>query len=120
MTTVADTESGPRSVGSEWHPVCGVHQIPDGGGVAGIVDGHPVALFSVDGEVRCLDLVDPRSGAPVLSRGILGGDDDRRWVASPMYKDRFDLATGECLDDSSVSVHAWTVRVTDGTVSVAR
>lgn len=54
---------------------------------------------------------DPFSQANVLSRGLIGGttvtndagiDEAVLYVASPIYKQRFNLATGQCLDDKSV------------------
>jgi len=36
-----------------------------------------------------------------------------------VYKQSFDLATGECLDDPAVSVPTFEVRVLDGHVQVA-
>jgi nitrite reductase (NADH) small subunit len=56
----------------------------------------------------------------VLSRGIVGSRGDIRKVASPIYKDNFDLQTGVCLDDASVHVPTFPVRVVDGRVEVGR
>ena len=54
------------------------------------------------------------SQANVLARGIVGSAGDRTYVASPMYKQRFDLRSGECLDDEGVSVAVWPARAQDG------
>ena len=62
---------------------------------------------------------DPFSGAMVLSRGIVGSRGDRPTVASPVYKQVFDLATGQCLDDPAVRLPVHLVRVRDGLVEVA-
>ncbi|MGH3849921.1 MAG: nitrite reductase small subunit NirD, partial [Pseudonocardiaceae bacterium] len=61
---------------------------------------------------------DPFSRANVLSRGIVGCRAGRLKVASPIYKQSFDLATGVCLDDPTVSVLSYPVRVVDGRVEV--
>ncbi|MCZ9343439.1 nitrite reductase (NAD(P)H) small subunit, partial [Streptomyces sp. TRM76130] len=50
------------------------------------------------------------TGAAVLSRGLTGTHGGRPFVASPLLKQRFDLATGQCLDDESVRVTAYEVR----------
>ena len=91
--------------------------IPDRG-VAAIVDGHPVAVFLLaDGSLHAVDNVDPCSGASVLSRGIVGEVDGTPTLASPMYKQRFELPTGRCLDaDVRVDVHD--VHVIGGTFVV--
>jgi nitrite reductase (NADH) small subunit len=56
----------------------------------------------------------------VLSRGIVGDRGGRATVASPIYKQVFELATGVCLDDPSVCVPTYPVRVVDGMVEVGR
>jgi nitrite reductase (NADH) small subunit len=62
--------------------------------------------------------MDPFSGASVLSRGIVGDREGRPTVASPIYKQVFELATGICLDDPSVSVPTYPARVSNGVVEV--
>ena len=54
-----------------------------------------------------------------MSRGLLGSVGDRIVVASPLYKNHFDLQTGECLEAPEQSVRAHGVRVDGGRVSVA-
>jgi nitrite reductase (NADH) small subunit len=53
-----------------------------------------------------------------MARGIVGSRDGRPTVASPLYKQVFDLATGRCLDDAAVSVSTFRVRVRDNRVEV--
>ena len=99
--------------------VCAVDAIPVEGGVAALVDGLAVAVFRTHaGQVFALSNVDPFSGASVLSRGIVGSRGDTPVVSSPMYKQAFDLRSGACLDDDSVSVPAYDVAVVDGVVLV--
>ena len=99
--------------------VCAVDAIPVEGGVAALVDGLAVAVFrTYDGSVHAIGNVDPFSGASVLSRGIVGSRGDVPVVSSPMYKQAFDLRSGACLDDDSVSVPAYDVAVVDGVVLV--
>lgn len=102
-----------------WTPVCDVDTIPVEGGVAALVSGRAVAVFRThDGAVHAIGNVDPFSGASVLSRGIVGNRGEAPVVSSPMYKQAFDLRTGACLDDASVSVPAYDVAVVDGVVHV--
>ena len=104
--------------------ICRLDQIDREGGVTALVDGQAVAVFrTYDDQVFALSNFDPFSKASVLSRGIVGtktvGDEEVPFVASPMHKQPFDLRTGRCLDDASVSVPTYPVRVTtDGTVVV--
>lgn len=101
-------------------PVCSVDDILPDTGVCALVDGRHVAVFRV-GRDRffAIDNVDPKSGASVLSRGLVGNLGERIVVASPLYKNHFDLATGECLEFPEHSVNAHAVRVDSGRVLVA-
>ncbi|GAB3014195.1 nitrite reductase small subunit [Nocardioides flavus (ex Wang et al. 2016)] len=102
-----------------WTAVCPLDAIPLEGGVAALVDGSAVAVFRThDGAVFAIGNVDPFSGASVLSRGIVGNRGDAPVVSSPMYKQAFDLRTGQCLDDDSVRVPTYEVSVVDGVVHV--
>ncbi len=99
--------------------VCALEDVqPERGGRA-LVHGRHVAVFrTCDDEVHAIDAIDPFSGASVLSRGIVGSAGDALFVASPMYKQRFDLRTGQCLDDPAVSVRVYPAEVVDGRVVV--
>ncbi|MYW01302.1 nitrite reductase small subunit NirD [Streptomyces sp. SID3343] len=101
-----------------WTPVCAYGDLIAGRGVAALVEGEQVAIFrDRTGEVYALANRDPFSGAYVMSRGIVGRRGDVPTVASPMYKQAFDLRTGECLDEetapdgSSAVLRTWMVRV---------
>ncbi|MFD4670779.1 nitrite reductase small subunit NirD [Lentzea sp. NPDC058450] len=100
--------------------VCGVEALRPEQGVAALLpDGSQVAVFlTADGEVHALSNIDPFSGAAVLSRGIVGDRGGVPVVVSPVYKQAFSLATGECLDSPSVSVAVHGVRVRDGVVEL--
>ena len=84
-----------------------------------LVDGEQVALVrTCDDRLYAVDNLDPVSGAMVMSRGIVGSRGDRDVLVSPMFKQAFDLATGECLDLPDVWVQVHDVRVRDGNVEV--
>jgi nitrite reductase (NADH) small subunit len=103
-----------------WVAVCSVERLIPGRGAAALVDGMPVAVFVLPGgDVVALDDVDPFSGASVLSRGLLGDVGGELTVASPVYKQRFSLRDGRCLDDPAVEIATWPARVNDGQVEVA-
>jgi nitrite reductase (NADH) small subunit len=103
---------------STFLPVCVARRLTPDRGVAALVDGTPVAIFRLStGELHAVDNIDPISGASVLSRGIVGDADGRPTVASPLFKQRFDLRTGECLD-AAASIRVHDVREVDGMVHV--
>lgn len=88
-------------------------------GVAALLGDVQIALFRThDGEVFAIGNQDPYSGANVMSRGIVGSRGDVPTVASPMFKQVFDLRTGACLDDPEVSLPVYPVTVRDGQVVV--
>jgi nitrite reductase (NADH) small subunit len=74
-------------------------------------DGRQAAIFrDRSGELFAVDNRDPFTGAAVLSRGLTGTHQGRPFVASPLLKQRFDLASGQCLDDEEVQVATYKVR----------
>jgi nitrite reductase (NADH) small subunit len=103
-----------------WTEIATIDRFPIERGVAARVDGRDVAIFRLTtDEWFALDNVDPFTGMSLLARGLVGSVGDIPTVAAPLYKQRFDLRTGECLDDSRYSVAAWPVRALNGTVQVA-
>ncbi len=103
-------------------PVCALADLVPGRGVRALVDGRAVAVFRLDDDgLRAIDDVDPYAAASVLSRGLVGvtrrGDDLVHYVASPLRKQRFDLATGAELDGPA-RLATFGVHVLDGVVHV--
>jgi nitrite reductase (NADH) small subunit len=106
----------------DWVPVCALDDIVPDTGVCALVAGRQVAVFNVargEGGVYAIDNYDPCSQAAVLSRGLIGNLGERIVVASPIYKQHFDLRTGECLEAPEHSVSAFAAQVRDGRVWVA-
>ena len=107
-----------------WERVCSLDDIVPNTGVCALVGrdetGRQVAVFRLDDDsLYALDNRDPFSGANVLSRGIVGDLKGELVVASPVYKQHFSLATGQCLDDAEVRVATYAVRREGGAVLVA-
>ena len=103
--------------------ICKLDDIIPETGVCALVGGEQVAIFRTQNDdVFAMDNFDPFSKANVISRGLLGSCDidgqKVRYVASPMYKQRFDLATGKCLDDERVSLRSYPVKVNHGAVFI--
>ncbi len=112
-TAVVEIERDGR-----WTPVCHYGQLTPGRGVTALVGAEQVALFrDRSGQLYAVGNTDPFSRAAVIARGILGSRGDRAVVLSPMYKQAFDLRTGECLDEatapdgSAARLPVWPVRV---------
>ena len=99
--------------------VCAIDELVVGRGVAARIGEHQVALFRWDDDtVYAVSNFDPFSQAYVMSRGIVGSRGETPKVASPIYKQNFDLRTGACLDDPSVGLAIYPVRVVGGRVEV--
>lgn len=102
-----------------WTAVCPLAGLQPERGVAALVAGEPVAVFRAhDDRLFALHNVDPFSRASVLSRGIVGDLAGTPVVASPLHKQHFALETGTAVEDESVRVATYRVRVVDGTVEV--
>lgn len=105
-----------------WTPVCSLDDIVPNTGVCALLGDEQVAVFHVAGHapqrVYAIGNYDPNADAAVLSRGLVGNLGERIVVASPIYKQHFDLTTGECLEAPANSVPAYAAKVENGTVWV--
>ena len=99
--------------------VCRLDAILPDTGVCALVGDAQIAIFRVGDRVYALGNRDPCSGAAVLARGLVGDRGGVATVASPIFKQRFALASGVCLDDPSVSVPTYACRVRDGVVEIS-
>lgn len=114
-----------------WTDVCAFDSLVPDRGVCALVGDYQVAVFrlsptgdaptedSPEGGLYAVSNYDPFSEAFVISRGVVGSRGDTPKVASPIFKQSFDLLTGECLDDTTISIPTFEVRVLDGIVQVA-
>jgi nitrite reductase (NADH) small subunit len=104
-----------------WFDVCTLADIPPACGVAALIADRQIALVrpTDDDRVFALSNYDPFSEAFVIARGIVGDRAGRPKIASPIYKQSFDLETGACIDDPSVQLPTYAVRVRQGRVEVA-
>jgi len=121
LERVQGEAEGPGTAVGGWVDVCSVHDLLLDVGACALVAGAPVAIFRTwpNGELFAIGNIDPYTSASVISRGIVGSIGDRPVVASPIMKHRFDLHTGESLDDPAVVLPTYAVRVTDDRVLVA-
>jgi nitrite reductase (NADH) small subunit len=106
---------------SSWQVVCDRRDLVAGAGVCVLVGSEQVALFYLPDEdpaLYALSNRDPIGGANVLSRGILGDVQGQLVVASPLYKQHFNLATGDCLEDDSVHIRVYEARLDGDSVLI--
>lgn len=131
MSVLDEAVGGASAPPAGWVAVCRLDDLAPERGAAALVAGEQVAVFRLLGDaVLAVQQRDPFSGAYVLARGIVGSrrlDDGTAapTVASPMYKQVFDLRTGRCLDPAGKEpvaggpdLRTWPARVVDGLVLV--
>jgi len=106
---------------AQWQDVCGVDDLQPDSGVCALVEGQQVAIFymSKDKAVYAINNHDPFGNANVLSRGIIGDINGQPVVASPLYKQHFNLQTGVCLEDETVTIPTYAIRIENGNVQVS-
>ena len=114
--------------------ICPVDALsPERGAAALLPDGTQIGVFLLDdGTVRAVQQQDPYSGTNILSRGLVGtheiraeGEESARIVqtlASPMYKQVWDLDTGAVIDAGGKEkkpIAVYDAQIVDGRVHVA-
>jgi nitrite reductase (NADH) small subunit len=103
----------------EWLAVCSIDDLLADRGVCALVGPYQVAIFRLSsGDLYALSNYDPFSRAYVLSRGIVGSQAGIPKVASPVYKQCFDLRTGQCFEDPSITIMTFPVRAVLGRIDV--
>lgn len=98
---------------NEWLDICSTADLVDYSGISAMMNGQQIAIFYVpDAEpaVYALDNFCPSAHANVLARGIIGDVSGELVVASPIYKEHFSLATGQCIE-KPLSVRVWPVSI---------
>ena len=104
---------------SDWVEVCNYEAIYPDTGVCALIEGRQVAIFRLsDGTLYAVSNYDPFSQANVLSRGIIGDRAGEPKIASPIYKQTFNLRTGICYEDATVRLDVYRVRRRRGQVEV--
>lgn len=102
--------------------VCQTSDLVDNSGVCALINEQQVALFklSVREQVQLFAISnwDPIGKANVLYRGLLTSVGETITVASPLYKQRYSLATGQCLDADEIAVRVYPIRIEQQLVQI--
>ena len=107
-----------------WRALCSRRDLVANSGVVAWLDGEQVALFHLPNtetgeQVFAIANQDPKSGANVIGRGILGQLKGDLVIASPLYKQHFRLADGSCLEYPEQRLQVWPVRLNGDAVEIA-
>ncbi len=105
---------------NNWITICNESDLTADTGLCALHQGEQVAIFkpALTDELFALSNFDPFGKANVMSRGIIGSIGKYLVVASPLYKQHFVLSTGECLEDPSVAIKTYQVRIEAGQVQL--
>ncbi|WP_017445845.1 nitrite reductase small subunit NirD [Gayadomonas joobiniege] len=106
---------------TQWEEICKLNDLVPGTGVCALHNGEQVALFrpANDSQVYAISNYDPIGKANVLSRGITGDIKGKLVVASPLYKQHFELTSGECLEEPEIKLATYQVKVEGDKVLLA-
>jgi len=99
--------------------ICSKSDLVENSGVCALVNGEQIAIFylpKTEQQVFAISNWDPLGKANVLSRGIVGDLEGKFVVASPLYKQHFDLISGECLEDETASVKIYPISLDDNKI----
>lgn len=112
----------------QWQTICSVSDLVENSGVCALIKGiktessidKQVAIFHLphtEQQVFAIGNYDPIGHANVLYRGIVGSVGDEIVVASPLYKQHFNLESGQCLQED-ISTDAYHARIVDNDVQL--
>ena len=106
---------------TQWQSVCSTADLVEDSGVAALLNGKQITIFYIKklNAIYAIDNYCPFSNANVISRGIIGSLTGQTVVASPIYKQHFNLETGQCLEDSEVTLNTYPVKIEQDTVLLA-
>lgn len=95
-------------------PVVALEELPSGERLFIDLDGVPVVVINLGGEVFAIQDVCSHDDGPLGE-----GDVDDHHISCPRHGARFDLRTGKALTlPATVDVPTYPVRIVDGTVQI--
>jgi len=105
---------------STWIDVCNLNELQPDSGVCALIAGRQVALFYLTKSRRVFAVAnfDPIGKANVLSRGMIGDLGGEPMLASPLYKQHYNLRTGACFEYEDVKIDTYPVRIDNNRVAV--
>jgi nitrite reductase (NADH) small subunit len=110
------------STSNNWITVCSHTDFVTYSGVCALLNKQQIALF----KIKCVDSEqvfavsnwDPIGKANVLYRGLVGSVENVKVIISPLYKQRYCLDSGQCLDDEAIKLIVYPVRIEQNQVQL--
>jgi nitrite reductase/ring-hydroxylating ferredoxin subunit/Fe-S cluster biogenesis protein NfuA len=99
--------------GGRWHVAAKLHEIPEGGVKAQLLEGEKILLSRRGSIVTCF-----QNACAHLGLALDGGDVEDGIITCPFHNFRYDLASGECLTAPAVQLQPHAVRVIGNRVEV--
>ncbi|AGH44739.1 nitrite reductase small subunit NirD [Paraglaciecola psychrophila] len=110
------------STSNNWISVCSDTDLVANSGVCALLNEQQIALFKIknanDEQVFAVSNWDPIGKANVLYRGLLGSVENAKVIISPLYKQRYCLSSGQCLDDDAIKLTVYPVRIENNQVQL--
>ena len=100
--------------------ICRLSDLSPYQGRGALIGGEQVALFYIPNQgVFAIQNWDPIGKAYVLCRGIVGDINGELCVASPLYKQHFNLSSGVCVEEPTIKLTVYPVEVEQGVVTLS-
>lgn len=105
---------------NDWQTICKTSDLVKNSGVCALLDDEQqIAIFQThDDQAYAISNWDPAGNANVLYRGLIGDSNGEIYVASPLYKERYALTSGQCLDNDELSVTSYPTRIINEDVQI--
>lgn len=115
-----ESQNPEQKLEKKWQNICKPQDLVHGAGVCALLENQQqIAIFQTEqGETYSISNWDPKGQANVLYRGIIGDENGEKYVASPLYKERYSLSSGQCLDDDTLMVNTYQTRIVEKAVQV--
>lgn len=103
-----------------WYPACPVDEFPENGGLNFMIRGQQVAVFNFTRRKTwyATQNLCPHKQQMILSRGMIGSENDEPKVACPFHKKTYSLETGKNLNGDECSINTYPVKVENEMVFV--
>ncbi len=121
MNSITDQyqKVAPENV-KTWFKVTAIDEFPSNGGLCVKYQGLQIAVFNFTSRNKwyaCQNLC-PHKLEMVLSRGMLGDDQDVPKIACPMHKKTFSLESGENLNGDLDAIATYPVKIENNFVYI--
>lgn len=109
-----------------WIHACKLEDLVYNSGVCALVENKQIAIFAVcektselsKARLYACDNYDPIGQANVLSRGLICSIKSEVCISSPLYKQHFSLASGECLEQPEKAITVYSVKLENGQIYI--